>query len=98
MFMTTLARTSISSLTPLLLVAGALAQGVQVDDALPEYGAAVRGVSGTINSIGSDTMDKVMGYWAEGFRKIYPNVKLEVEGKGSSTAPPALMDGRSTSA
>jgi phosphate transport system substrate-binding protein len=41
-------------------------------------------------------MDKVMGYWAEGFRKIYPNVKLEVEGKGSSTAPPALMDGRST--
>jgi phosphate transport system substrate-binding protein len=34
-----------------------------------------------------------MTLWAESFRKFYPNVKLQVEGKGSSTAPPALIAG-----
>jgi phosphate transport system substrate-binding protein len=34
-----------------------------------------------------------MAMWAEGFKKQYPNVKIEVEGKGSSTAPPALIAG-----
>ena len=30
---------------------------------------------------------------AEEFRKLYPQVKIQVEGKGSSTAPPALIEG-----
>jgi phosphate transport system substrate-binding protein len=34
-----------------------------------------------------------MTYWAEGFRKLYPNVNIQIEGKGSSTAPPALIEG-----
>jgi phosphate transport system substrate-binding protein len=34
-----------------------------------------------------------MTFWAEGFQKIYPNVKIQIEGKGSSTAPPALISG-----
>ncbi|KXK03987.1 MAG: phosphate ABC transporter substrate-binding protein [Nitrospira sp. OLB3] len=53
----------------------------------------VSGVSGTINSIGSDTLNNLITLWAEGFRKQYPNVKIQVEGKGSSTAPPALIEG-----
>lgn len=48
----------------------------------------VSGVSGNINSIGSDTLNNLMTLWAEGFRKQYPNVKIQIEGKGSSTAPP----------
>ncbi|MEZ4285171.1 MAG: substrate-binding domain-containing protein [Nitrospira sp.] len=52
----------------------------------------VSGVSGTINSIGSDTLNNLITLWAEGFRKQYPNVKIQVEGKGSSTAPPALIE------
>ena len=53
----------------------------------------VSGVSGNLNSIGSDTLNNLMTLWAEGFRKQYPNVKIQVEGKGSSTAPPALIEG-----
>src|SRR5574337_560936 len=51
----------------------------------------VGGVSGNLNSIGSDTMNNLMTYWAEGFNKLYPNVKVQIEGKGSTTAPPALI-------
>ena len=52
----------------------------------------VSGVSGNVNSIGSDTLNNLMTLWAEGFRKQYPNVKIQIEGKGSSTAPPALIE------
>ena len=51
------------------------------------------GVSGNLNSIGSDTLNNLMTLWAEGFRAIYPNVNIQIEGKGSSTAPPALIEG-----
>ena len=68
------------------------AQKISVDPALPEY-KKVSGISGTINSIGSDTMNNLMTLWAEGFAKYYPNVRVQVEGKGSSTAPPALIAG-----
>jgi phosphate transport system substrate-binding protein len=68
------------------------AQAVKVDPALPAY-TPTSGVSGNLKSIGSDTMNNLMTFWAEGFYKFYPNVKLEVEGKGSTTAPPALVSG-----
>ncbi len=67
---------------------------VQVDPALPEY-TPVQGVTGTIKSVGSDTLNNLMTLWSEGFLKMYPNVKIEIEGKGSSTAPPALIAGTS---
>ncbi|MCS7047916.1 MAG: PstS family phosphate ABC transporter substrate-binding protein [Verrucomicrobiae bacterium] len=67
-------------------------EAIQVDPALPEY-TAVSGVSGNLKSIGSDTMNNLMALWAEGFSKFYPNVKIEIEGKGSGTAPPALVAG-----
>lgn len=74
-----------------LLCAPALA-AVEIDPALPDY-RPVQGVSGTIKSIGSDTMNNEMALWAEGFQAMYPNVQVEIEGKGSSTAPPALIAG-----
>jgi phosphate transport system substrate-binding protein len=66
--------------------------GVEVDPGLPSY-QAVSGVSGTVKSIGSDTLNNLMALWAEGFRSKYPSVKIAIEGKGSSTAPPALIEG-----
>jgi phosphate transport system substrate-binding protein len=63
-----------------------------LDPALKPY-KKVSAVSGTLNSIGSDTLNNLMTLWAEGFRRQYPNVKIQVEGKGSSTAPPALIEG-----
>ncbi|MBF0592707.1 MAG: PstS family phosphate ABC transporter substrate-binding protein [Nitrospirae bacterium] len=62
----------------------------KVDPTLPQY-KKVSGVSGSINSIGSDTMNNLMTLWCEGFSRHYPNVKCQIEGKGSSTAPPALI-------
>jgi len=75
-----------------LLAASARAEKVQVDPAIPAY-APVSGISGNLNSIGSDTLNNLMTLWAEGFKKAYPNVNIQVEGKGSSTAPPALIEG-----
>ena len=71
--------------------ATALAQ-VAVDPALKPY-EKVSGVSGNLNSIGSDSLNNLMTLWAEGFRAVYPNVNIQIEGKGSSTAPPALIEG-----
>jgi phosphate transport system substrate-binding protein len=65
---------------------------VQTDPALPNY-TPVSGISGNISSIGSDTLNNLMTLWAEGFKAKYPNVKIQIEGKGSSTAPPALIEG-----
>src|ERR1051326_873511 len=65
---------------------------IVLDPALKGYIKAT-GVSGNLNSIGSDTLNNLMTLWAEGFRKQYPNVKIQIEGKGSSTAPPALIEG-----
>jgi len=70
----------------------ALGQQLQVDPALPAYERA-SGISGSLTSVGSDTMNNLVTYWAEGFARLYPNVKVQVEGKGSSTAPPALIAG-----
>jgi phosphate transport system substrate-binding protein len=53
----------------------------------------VEGISGTLNSIGSDTMNNLLKLWGEAFQKLYPGVTFQIEGKGSSTAPPALIAG-----
>lgn len=74
----------------LLLAVSAFA--VEVDPALPNY-EAVSGVSGNLKAIGSDTLNNLMALWAEGFSALYPTVKISIEGKGSSTAPPALIEG-----
>ena len=63
-----------------------------LDSGLKSY-SSTPGISGTLKSIGSDTLNNLMTLWAEGFRKVYPNVQIEIEGKGSSTAPPALVAG-----
>ena len=61
---------------------------------LPSY-RPVKGVTGSIVSEGSDTMNNLMALWAEGFKRYYPSVTVEITGKGSSTAPPALIAGKS---
>ena len=75
------------------LVAGYAAAGPpKLDPGLPAY-KAVSGVSGNVSSIGSDSLNNLMTLWAESFGKFYPNAKIQIEGKGSSTAPPALIAG-----
>lgn len=80
-----------------LAVAGAMACAVsahaqQIDPDLPDY-KTVSGVSGSLTSMGSDTLNNLMTLWAEDFNSFYPNVNIQVQGAGSSTAPPALAEG-----
>jgi len=77
------------AIAPLPLLA---AEKQKVDENLPAY-QTVSGVSGTLNSIGSDTLNNLMQLWGEGFKAIYPNVTVQIQGAGSSTAPVALIEG-----
>lgn len=70
----------------------AVASAGDIDTRFQPY-APTSGVSGSLKSIGSDSLNNLMTLWAEDFRKVYPSVTIEIEGKGSSTAPPALIAG-----
>ncbi|PZR45232.1 MAG: phosphate-binding protein [Ectopseudomonas oleovorans] len=63
-----------------------------VDPALPTY-EKTSGVSGNLSSVGSDSLANLMTLWAEEFKKNYPNVNIQIQAAGSSTAPPALTEG-----
>jgi len=81
------------------LVSGALvcasAHAVQnIDADIPEYKKA-SGISGNLSSVGSDTLANQMTLWAESFNRLYPNVNIQIQAAGSSTAPPALTEGTS---
>jgi phosphate transport system substrate-binding protein len=86
-------RNLMSAMSVAVLAAVGMAQ-TTVDSALPKY-KAVEGVSGSIKSVGSDTMNNVMTEWQAEFKKLYPSVQTALEGKGSATAPPALTEGQS---
>jgi len=84
-------KTLTSSIAAIGLGASALAMA-QVDDNLPNYDR-VSGISGNLTSVGSDTLNNLMTLWSEAFAGFYPNVNVQVQGAGSSTAPPALVEG-----
>jgi phosphate transport system substrate-binding protein len=65
-----------------------------IDPALPDY-EKVSGISGSLSSVGSDTLANLMTMWAEEFKREYPNVSIQIQAAGSSTAPPALTEGTS---
>lgn len=81
-----------AGLGAVVLASSVQAQSIQVDPALPEY-KPMPGISGNLNSVGSDTLNNLMLLWAEAFRATYPNVNIQVQGAGSSTAPAALIEG-----
>jgi len=66
-----------------------------VDSGIPEYTKA-SGISGSLSSIGSDTLANLMTLWGEEFKRLYPNVTIQIQAAGSSTAPPALSEGTAT--
>jgi len=72
-----------------------LSTGAQaVDKEIPTY-EKTSGISGNLSSVGSDTLANMMTFWAEEFKRFYPNVNIQVQAAGSSTAPPALTEGTS---
>lgn len=81
-------------LVALATLASAAFGQATIDEKLPSY-AQQSGVAGSLNSVGSDTLNNLMILWAESYKKMYPNTQIKIEGKGSSTAPPALIEGAS---
>lgn len=76
----------------LALAAIALPAFARVDSNLPEYHKTT-GISGSLSSVGSDTLANLMTFWGEEFQRQYPNVNIQIQAAGSSTAPPALTEG-----
>jgi phosphate transport system substrate-binding protein len=74
---------------------GMAAADTKVDPGLPDYSRA-SGVAGNLSSVGSDTLANLMTLWAEEFKRVYPNVNIQIQAAGSSTAPPALTEGTSS--
>lgn len=72
---------------------GSGAMAASVDAKLPNYKGGVEGVAGNLSSVGSDTLNNLVTLWSETFKKHYPSVQIQVQGAGSSTAPPALTEG-----
>jgi len=50
-------------------------------------------LSGNLSSAGSDTLANLMALWGQDFSQHYPNVNLQIQAAGSSTAPTALAAG-----
>lgn len=73
------------------LIGNSAALAAEVDAAIPEY-ESTSGVSGNLSSVGSDTLANLMTLWAEDFKREYPNVNIQIQAAGSSTAPPALTE------
>jgi len=73
---------------------GSLMADAKVDAGISDY-SRVSGVSGNVSSVGSDTLANLMTLWAEAFKREYPNVNIQIQAAGSSTAPPALTEGTS---
>jgi phosphate transport system substrate-binding protein len=89
MRMFSMKRGLLAALLPLVLAAPlALALDLELSPYKP-----LSSLSGKLKSVGSDTMFHEMELWAEGFKALYPGVQIEIEGKGSNTAPPALLAG-----
>jgi len=76
------------------LVSGTAGAVQTVDAGVPAY-QKVNGISGNLSSVGSDTLANLMTLWAEEFNREYPNVNIQIQAAGSSTAPPALTEGTS---
>ena len=87
-----LIRSAIGAAT--LCLSASVAAQAKVDENLPVY-EKTAGVSGNLSSVGSDTLANLMTLWAEEFKRLYPNVNVQIQAAGSSTAPPALTEGTS---
>jgi phosphate transport system substrate-binding protein len=64
----------------------------KVDPAIPVY-KPVKGISGQLKGVESNTVTTVEQRWIEGFTKIYPDVKISVDIGGSGQGGPRLTNG-----
>jgi phosphate transport system substrate-binding protein len=85
---------AIAGLVAASVSAASVQAAPKIDAGIMPYQKA-SGVSGNLSSVGSDTLANLMTLWAEEFKRAYPNVNIQIQAAGSSTAPPALTEGTS---
>jgi phosphate transport system substrate-binding protein len=71
----------------------AVENAITSSDAMPPY-APIVGLTGKITSIGESTVTNLVARLAAEFRRIYPDVTLEITASLTSIGPSALLDGR----
>ena len=86
---------SVKNLLLSLIITIGVSVSVKSESELEPY-KVVSGISGSISSIGSDTLANLVTLWAEEFKRAYPAVNVQIQAAGSSTAPPALTEGTSS--
>lgn len=64
-----------------------------VDPQIQSY-AKAGSVSGALTVAGSETMKGLSHRWESKLREIYPGMAIQIQGIGSETGPPALLDGK----
>ena len=64
-----------------------------VDPEIRSY-AKADGVAGLLTVAGSETMKPLSHRWESKLRELYPNLTIQVQGIGSETGPPALLEGK----
>jgi len=84
----------IAAVTAVTITTGTAFADANLDPKLSTYKKS-SGVSGNLSSVGSDTLANLMTLWAEEFKREYPNVNIQIQAAGSSTAPPALTEATS---
>jgi len=87
-----ISKQTIATIIAVFAISSAGLAATKPDSTLPEY-KPTSGVSGNLSSVGSDTLANLMTLWAEQFKRFYPNVNIQIQAAGSSTAPPALTEG-----
>ncbi len=83
--------TSLAALLILALAAHPTVAG-EVDAALPDY-APTDGMSASLVAMGADTFNNLMTFLAEEFQGLQPQVRIDIVGKGGTTAWYGLMHG-----
>ncbi|MDC5803858.1 phosphate ABC transporter substrate-binding protein PstS family protein [Vibrio europaeus] len=73
------------------LLSVCISASVLAVDELPSY-KKKSGITGSLTSVGSDTLAGMTTLWVEEFKELYPSVNGQVQASGSSTAPPALTE------
>ena len=92
--MTLVAQSTFFAALATIFSVSSMAASNGVDEDLPEYKVA-SGVSGNLSSVGSDTLANLMTLWAEEYKRAYPNVNIQIQAAGSSTAPTGLTEATS---
>ncbi|WP_437229843.1 PstS family phosphate ABC transporter substrate-binding protein [Planctomicrobium sp. SH661] len=79
----------------MMLVASTAAAQTAVDPGLPVY-PRTENLKGNVVMVGSYTMSQLGAVWADSFQKLYPEVEIKIDPKGSKNAVSSVISGEAS--